>query len=219
MKTPSFLGPLAEINGIRADWIPRIPNVDVQTDRETALARLRPYHDSHIAQNFPSSCQQHYAEQIHGDSIHLIKENHSERETHPSCDGLLTQQVNQTLAICVADCAAIYLVDPVQKAIGLLHSGKKGTELNILATAVDQMRAKFHSQPANLICIISPCICPPDYEIDITQIIQKQAQALNIGQIHAANQNTAADLNQFYSYRAEKGKTGRMLALLAITDS
>jgi copper oxidase (laccase) domain-containing protein len=128
----------------------------------------------------------------------------------------MTNLPGQLLAIYVADCAAIYLADPVTRAIALLHSGKKGTEGNILGEAVVQMTELYGTRPSDLVCVVSPCIRPPDYEIDFAATIRDQASELGIAQFHDSCQNTAADLSAHYSYRIEKGQTGRMLALLAL---
>lgn len=138
---------------------------------------------------------------------------------HPDVDGLVTNLPNQLLAIYVADCAAIYLVDPVTHSIALLHSGKKGTEGNILREAVMEMRKHFGTNPEDLICVVSPCIRPPDYDVDFAATIRYQARELGIANFHDSCQNTASDLNLHYSYRIEKGQTGRMLALLSISNT
>lgn len=136
--------------------------------------------------------------------------------THPGVDSLVSNLPGELLAIYVADCAAIYLADPVTRSIALLHSGKKGTELNILANAVGKMQAAFGTDPADLICILSPCIRPPHYEMDIAETIARQARELGIRNFHDSCMNTAEDPALHYSYRMEKGQTGRMLALLSI---
>ncbi len=137
---------------------------------------------------------------------------------HAGVDGLITNLPNQLLAIYVADCAAIYLVDPVARAIGLLHSGKKGTEGNILREAVIEMQRHYGTKPGDLVCVVSPCIRPPDYDVDFAATIRDQASELGIANFHDSCQNTAADLILHYSYRIEKGQTGRMLALLSISN-
>jgi polyphenol oxidase len=201
--------------GFRAGWIPRIPGVDVLGDREFALRNLHPHHQRMIAEKFPNEPMFHFAEQVHGGDIAVIDAAASgPTRYHPGADGLVTNLPGQLLAIYVADCAAIYLADPVNRAIGLLHSGKKGTELNILANAVGKMTSAFGTNPADLICILSPCIRPPHYEVDIAEGIARQARHLGIKNFHDSCQNTAADLSLHYSYRMEKGQTGRMLALL-----
>ena len=68
----------------------------------------------------------------------------------------------------------------------------------------------------DLIAVLSPCIRPPYYEVDFARSIKAQLRAENINEIHDNGENTGADLARFYSYRMEKGRTGRMLAYLAL---
>jgi copper oxidase (laccase) domain-containing protein len=63
---------------------------------------------------------------------------------------------------------------------------------------------------------LSPCIRPPHYEIDFAAEIVRQCRAAGVNHVHDCNICTACDLARYYSYRVEKGKTGRMLALLAL---
>ncbi|HEV2965660.1 MAG TPA: polyphenol oxidase family protein, partial [Chthoniobacterales bacterium] len=101
-------------------------------------------------------------------------------------------------------------------AIGLVHSGKKGTELAIASKAIEKMGEQFGSNPADLIVQLSPCIRPPHYEIDFAAEIVEQLRTAGVKQIHDSGVCTACDIDRYYSYRAEKGKTGRMLALLGL---
>ena len=134
------------------------------------------------------------------------------------CDGLITNQPGLALGIHVADCCAVYLVDPVTPAVGLVHSGKKGTELDIIGTALDQMAARFGSETSDMIVQLSACIRPPHYEIDFAALIIEQSRDRGVRQIHDGGLCTGCDLEAFYSYRMEKGRTGRMLALLGLKE-
>ncbi len=129
---------------------------------------------------------------------------------------MITNQPGLALGIHVADCCAVYLVDPIRRAVGLVHSGKKGTELNIAGTALDQMKARFGSKMSEMIVQLSPCIRPPHYEIDFAARIVEQCREREVQQIHDTGFCTACDVDSYYSYRAEKGRTGRMLALLGL---
>lgn len=120
------------------------------------------------------------------------------------------------MGISVADCCAIYIIDLDKKAIALAHSGKKGTELNILEKIVNVMKQQFQSEPADLVVQLSPCIRHPHYEINFASIIQKQASNLGIQFIYDCNICTGANVDRYYSYRIEKGQTGRMLAALML---
>ena len=132
------------------------------------------------------------------------------------CDGIITDQRKVALGIHVADCCAVYIVDAKKPAIGLVHSGKKGTKLGVVVNAIGQMKAHFGSNPADLVVQLSPCIRPPHYEVDFAAEIIGQCRAQGVKQIHDSGICTACHLDLYYSYRAEKGKTGRMLALLAL---
>ena len=212
-----FLDPISRLAGFHPHWIPRLDGVDVLGDRGFALRNLHPHHQRIIAEEFPDAAMFHFAEQVHGNGVADIRESISgPTRYHPGVDGLITNLPNELLAIYVADCAAIYLADPVTRSIALLHSGKKGTERNILAEAVHRMTSLYNTNPADLVCVVSPCIRPPDYEVDIATMIREQTAALGIHNFHDSCENTAADLSRHYSYRMEKGQTGRMLALLAI---
>jgi copper oxidase (laccase) domain-containing protein len=131
-------------------------------------------------------------------------------------DALVTRDPNVLLGILVADCCAVFLVDPRRNAIGLAHSGKKGTELNVVGAAVKKMAAEFGSDPADLVAQLSPCIRPPDYEVDFASEIVRELERAGVRRVFDSGENTAKDLERFYSYRMEEGRTGRMLALLAL---
>lgn len=213
----SFIDPVNQQPGFQAAWIPRLAGVDVLGDREFALRNLAPHHDRWIAEKFPEIATRHHAEQVHGNRIAVITENSDPAILqHAGVDGLISNLPGQLLAIYVADCAAIYLADPVTRSIGLLHSGKKGTEGNILREAVLEMQKRYGTRPGDLVCVVSPCIRPPDYDVDFAATIREQAAELGIANFHDSCQNTATDLEAHYSYRIEKGQTGRMLALLAL---
>ena len=78
------------------------------------------------------------------------------------------------------------------------------------------MAASFGSQAADLVVQLSPCIRPPHYEVEIAPRIIEQCRSRGVTRIHDSGVCTACDLGSYYSYRAEKGRTGRMLALLAL---
>lgn len=80
-------------------------------------------------------------------------------------DGLITKERNLVLSTFYADCVPLYFVDPVRKAIGLSHSGWKGTVGRIGGKTVEKMREEFGSKPEELLCAIGPSICRDCYEV------------------------------------------------------
>ena len=207
---------LETISNLRHAFIARIPGIDVSADKAEALQRLdavhREYRDQIGIGNWPLLT----AQQVHGNKIAVIDRPVESDREFEGCDGLITNQRKIALGIHVADCGAVYLVDPKTPAIGLVHSGKKGTELAIAAKAIEQMRQHFGSDPADIIVELSPCIRPPHYEIDFAKDIVNQCRAAGVKKIHDSGTCTACDVERYYSYRLEKGKTGRMLALLGL---
>ena len=205
-----------KIPGLRHGFTRRIPGIEVARDKAEALKRLEKVHHQLRGDLGLRDWPLLTAEQIHADKIAVVDGPISNDREFAGCDGLITNQPRVVLEIRVADCGAVYLVDPKTPAIGLVHSGKKGTELSITAKAIEQMRQHFGSRPADLIVQLGPCIRPPHYEIDFAAEIIRQAKSSGVKQVHDCGICTACDLERYYSYRAEKGKTGRLLALLAM---
>ena len=211
-----FFPALSDISVVRHAFIARVPGIDVATDRPEALARLDQAHRA-VRQELGLARKSFVtAEQGHGAQSAVSDSALSEGRCFDGVDGLITNQPGVSLGIYVADCCAVFLVDPVRRCLGLVHSGKKGTELAIVEKAIRAMCAHFASAPRDLVVQLSPCIRPPHYEIDFASEIVRQAHAAGVERIYDTGLCTACDLERYYSYRAERARTGRMLALLAL---
>ena len=208
-----YFAALAELPNCRHIFTQRIVGIDVSHDKAEALARLEKAHRRirHAAGfgGWPLLT----AEQVHGNKIATVDTGVTSDKEFTDCDGIITNQHRVALGVHVADCCAVYIVDPKTLAIGLVHSGRKGTELGVVTNAITQMVERFGSNPADLIVQLSPCIRPPHYEVDFAAEIVRQCRALGVKENPDSGVCTACDLDRYYSYRAEKGKTGRMLAL------
>ena len=217
MRAPvEFFPALTATSVCRHAFIERVRGIDVSHDKTEALKRLDVVHREARLEIGMADWPLLTAQQIHGDKIATVDQPVARDKEFAGCDGLITNQKRIALGIHVADCCAIYIVDPKMPAIGLVHSGKKGTERAIVPKAIQQMRGHFGSDPAELIVQLSPCIRPPHYEIDFAAKIIEQCRAAGAKNIHDPGACTACDTDRYYSYRAEKGKTGRMLALLGL---
>jgi copper oxidase (laccase) domain-containing protein len=209
--------PALDASGVcRAIFITRIPDIDVADEKSEVLRRLDSSHLAVREKTGIGGWPLVTAQQVHGNRIAVIDGAISGDAHHEGVDGLVTNQRKVALGIYVADCGAVYLVDPKTPAIGLVHSGKRGTEAAIAAGAIEQMTKSFGTDPRDLIVQLSPCIRPPHYEVDFAAQILEQCRAAGVNQIHDCGICTACDLDTYYSYRMEKGKTGRMLALLGL---
>ena len=212
-----YFSALQAVTFCRHAFIDRIPGIDVSPDKAEALKRLDAVHRETRREIGMAAWPLLTAQQIHGDKIAIVDQPFARDQEFAGYDGIITNQKKVALGIHVADCCAVYIVDPKTLAIGLVHSGKKGTERAIVSNAIRQMREHFGSNPAELIVQLSPCIRPPHYEIDFAAQIVEQCRAAGVKKIHDSGVCTACDVDRYYSYRAEKGKTGRMLALLGLT--
>jgi copper oxidase (laccase) domain-containing protein len=217
-----FLDPLNSIGGVRAAWVERIPHLAITGDRDEAMKQLRPYHAQAVLEFSESTAGWWRAEQVHGTSVAVVPGPPQVLAADglpvvAGVDGLATQQPGVVLAIYAADCGIIWLADRKTGAVGLLHSGKKGTEGNILRNALTIMSENFGTVPEDVTAVLSPCIRMPDYDVDFAGEIARQAQQAGVDGFFDCGLNTAADLKRFYSYRREQGKTGRMMAMMMRT--
>lgn len=91
-------------------------------------------------------------------------------------DGQITNVPGLPLITYHADCVPLFFVDPIKKAIGLSHSGWKGTVSRIGANTVKAMSENFGSDPKDIICVIGPSICQECYEVseDVAFAFQKE---------------------------------------------
>jgi copper oxidase (laccase) domain-containing protein len=201
---------------IQHGFVGRIPGLNLDLDREAALARLSDIHRGARADLGLADATFVTARQVHGSGIAVIPRGATPPvEAIEGVDALITNQPGICLGIYVADCAAVYLFDPKNAIIALAHSGKKGTELGVVRETIWQME-RMGSDPADLIGQIGPSIRPPNYEVDFTAEIVAQCRKAGVTNIHDCGTDTHAAPERYYSYRREKGRTGRMLALLAL---
>lgn len=228
MPLPFEQFPALDAIGIcRHVFTQRIPGIDVSHDKAEVLERLGAAHQTIREATGLGNWPFFTAQQVHGNKIAVVDQAigavgggreaaRSPGHEFTACDGIITNQQGVALGIYVADCCAVYILDPKAPAIGVVHSGRKGTELGVVTNAIAKMSERFGSDPANLIVQLSPCIRPPHYEVDFAAEIIRQCRALGVEHLHDCGTCTACDLSRYYSYRAEKGKTGRMLAVLGL---
>lgn len=198
-------------------FVGRVPAVDVSADRAVALARLAEPHRLARMELGLGDRQFVTAEQVHGSGLAVVTPGQPIPDAaYAGKDGLVTNRTDVCLGIYVADCCAVFLVDPVRRAIGLVHAGKKGTGSGIVPAAIQHLHEHFGTQPGDLVVQLSPCIRPPWYEVDFAADITAQCRAAGVVRVVDQGTCTATHPDLYYSYRREKGKTGRMLALLAL---
>jgi purine-nucleoside/S-methyl-5'-thioadenosine phosphorylase / adenosine deaminase len=163
-------------------------------------------------------------------------------------DALLTNEPGVPLMLRYADCVPILFFDPAHHAISVAHAGWRGTVGKVATHAARAMFDSFGTRPRDLVACIAPSIGACCYQIgddvisqvraafddadellrvqpdggthfDLWQANARQLRDLGVEQIEIAGICTADHTNDFYSWRAEKAKTGRFGAMISIRES
>ncbi len=107
--------------------------------------------------------------QAHTTVVRVIEKKHGgdgiTRIAPDDCDGMITNGTGVMLCTVEQDCVPVYLLDPVHKAIGMLHSGWKGTAGCISVRAIRLMQERYGTSPKDLMVAFGPCICGKCYEV------------------------------------------------------
>lgn len=189
------------------------------------------------------------ARQSHTDNVRVVQESDRGEGLLKDCkiydtDALVTNLKNTPLLVFSADCIPVLFADKDGRAIGAAHCGWRGTRLKIAAKAVRVMCEEFNILPKNIIAAIGPGIgrCCFETGADVAeQFDEKFVFAAENGKyfvdLKAANASalesagvlkenifvsdicTKCRCGEFYSYRAQKEKTGRQGAFIEIADN
>lgn len=215
MRIPSQSFPaLAAVPGVLHAFLLRVPGLDVQTDRENAMSRLAAVQRAELDRLGFAGMPLARAEQVHSNRAAVV--DGSPEIPAAGADALVATRPNIALGIHVADCAAVFFVDRHRRGIALAHSGRKGTELDIATRTLETLLQSTGAGPADIIAQISPCIRPPHYEVDFAAEIRAQLAKAGVREVHDCMDSTFPDPAKYYSYRRESGRTGRLLAALAL---
>jgi hypothetical protein len=182
--------------------------------------------------------------QIHSDSLHVIAAA-SDNAAPPlrEGDGLLAGNTGVLVGVRTADCLPLLLVDRRSRAVAAVHAGWRGSALAIAARAVEKLTREMGARPEDLEAVIGPGIGVCCYEVgedvagrfaarfdsvvaerggrphlDLAAVNRNQLQEAGVpeSQIHLSGMCTRCLAEQFYSYRREGDKAGRMLAVVGI---
>jgi YfiH family protein len=177
------------------------------------------------------------ADQQHGAGVAVVTaENAGTR--FAATDGLVTDAPGVALATLVADCAPVLLVDPVRRAIGAAHCGRRGVLAGVLAATVAALAEHYGSRPEDLVAGVGPCIGPASYEVgeaeaapfaadlvrpsrpghayvDLPGAVRQQLAGLGIGTVHAMEVDTRTSTDTYFSDRAAR-PCGRFAAVVVL---
>lgn len=94
-----------------------------------------------------------------------LRQRRDKRPRFHDIDGMITDEPGVVLATFYADCVPLYFVDPVHRAIGLSHSGWRGTVHKMGQVTLDAMHERFGTEAKDVIAAVGPSICQDCYEV------------------------------------------------------
>ena len=185
--------------------------------------------------------------QVHGVDVAVAEAPRPPEVPHLQADAILTKKPGITLMMRFADCVPILLHDPVCKVVGIAHAGWMGTVRGTVRAAVEAMQARFGSNPGDIQAAIGPSIGPDHYQVGPDVVAQvRQAfgpdvssllavhdgstyfdlwaanrlalEQAGVKQIEVAGVCTACHTEDWFSHRAERGRTGRFGAIIALNS-
>jgi len=156
-------------------------------------------------------------EQVHGTTIHVVSPK-DRGKTIPGVDGLVYQKKDTPLVLCVhvGDCVPLLLSDPVKKIIGVVHSGRKGTEKHIVKEAVRTFLT-LESKPNDIIVAFGPSICQDCYPVDLWKAISFDLEETGVKKEHIDYNKSLCTLEKkdlFYSWRRKDEPFGEIMGYI-----
>ncbi len=177
------------------------------------------------------------AGQVHGTAVQEVVE----PGLYPGFDGLITRKRGLLLCLTAADCASVLLADVPNGIVGACHAGWRGAVGRIVIDTVARM-VTLGASPASMVAYVSPCISSHNFEVgpevaeqfdeafvhylpgqerplvDLKAAIRAQLLEgqLEASHIEIAPYCTYGEKDRFFSYRAERGKTGRLMGFVGL---
>lgn len=160
-----------------------------------------------------------------GGGLHLVE----------PCDGHVTRHPDVLLAVATADCVAITLVAPRERAVAVLHAGWRGVAGGMARAGVGAMRDRLGVQAHDLEAHLGPAICGACYEVgpevhealglevpprntpvDLRRVLVRDlvAEGLRPAAVTASTWCTRCGGSPFFSHRA--GHAGRQMTFAAV---
>ena len=179
---------IEKIEGIRHAFSTRIGGVSKEHLSSMNLSFSRGDDPANVRENYRRFCEAAGFEVeniVTSDQAHTTKVRYvtkadcgsgvtRDRDFH-DIDGMITDEPGVVLATFYADCVPLYFVDPVHRAIGLSHSGWRGTVHRMGRVTVERMTREFGTRPEELVTAIGPSICQDCYEVseDVAEAFEK----------------------------------------------
>jgi len=112
-----------------------------------------------------------YTNQTHTTNVAVV-EAKDRGKRFMETDGMVTNVPEICLVTFYADCVPLFFVDPVHRAIGLSHSGWRGTVGKMGKVTIERMREEYGTDPTQVVAAVGPSICQDCYEVNV-DVIEK----------------------------------------------
>jgi len=183
--------------------------------------------------------------QVHSAHVSVVSKPGGRNSVLVEGDAMISNTPGILMLMRFADCVPILFFDPVKNAAGIAHAGWKGTVKEVVFAVVSELKNQFGTDPSDLITGIGPSIGPDHYEIGVEVIEEVKSTFINdwnqilitdtdsvkldlweankislkkagVKNIETAEVCTACNIEEWYSYRAEKGNTGRFAVVIGL---
>lgn len=183
--------------------------------------------------------------QVHGTHVICTEQPRPLDAPHKKADAILTDRTGVSLFMRFADCVPVVLYDPVRRVIGLVHAGWRGTVDRVAGVAATRMCDHYGSRASDIIACIGPSICVDHYQVgEDVQTAAKSSFGHRAGELFSANGHgihfdlwaanrlgledvgirkievsgicTVCNNQDWFSHRAEHGRTGRFGAIITL---
>lgn len=186
-----------------------------------------------------------FPRQVHGGRVHLVSEPPASDDAPPEADALITNRTDVFLGLTFADCMPVLFFDPIHRAVGVAHGGRRGLAAGILRNTARAMTEAFGTDPATLQAAIGPHIGVCCYEVgrevadafrdaprairadeegrtflNLLRVARRQLDdaGLNPDHVNISAPCTSCFVETYFSHRAEGGRTGRFAAVVGLEE-
>jgi YfiH family protein len=183
--------------------------------------------------------------QVHSAHVEVVNKPVERNSVLVRGDAMISNTPGLLMLMRFADCVPILFFDPVKNTAGIAHAGWEGTVKEVVIAAVKELKKQFGTDPSDLITGIGPSIGPDHYEIgedvieevkitfpdnweeiliegpdsvklDLWEANKISLKKAGVRHIETAEICTACNVKDWYSHRAENGRTGRFAAVIGL---
>jgi polyphenol oxidase len=184
--------------------------------------------------------------QVHGADTVIVDRPVQGRRWVAQADAMVTDKEDTPLVMRYADCTPLMFCDPVRGVIGAAHAGWRGTVAGVASSVVETMKRAYGCQPADIQAAVGPSIGPERYQVgeevvtavgahfsttdglvrrdpddgsaylDLWAANRLELERAGVEQIEIAGICTASNTDEFFSHRAENGRTGRFGTVISL---